>query len=83
MTSRRPVQCLACERLQGEPRPATAIDPGGRTVRTCDAFPAGIPMAIGLEGADHRKPFTGDGGLQFRQRPTEEARKAFEDWLAS
>jgi hypothetical protein len=31
----------------------------------CEAFPAGIPDAIYVDGADHRQPMDGDGGVQW------------------
>ena len=37
-------------------------------LRTCDAFPNGIPREIWLEENDHRKPYLGDNGIQFEQR---------------
>lgn len=36
---------------------------------TCDAFPDGIPRKIYIDGADHRKPFKGDGGVRFEPIP--------------
>lgn len=36
--------------------------------RRCSAFPNGIPVAIYNAEADHRKPFEGDGGIQFEAK---------------
>lgn len=52
-------QCVACARKT----------PGAGT---CEAFPDGIPDAILLNDADHRYPFPGDGGLQFKPRENAE-----------
>jgi hypothetical protein len=34
---------------------------------TCTAFPDGIPQAILYSQVDHRKPVSGDHGIQFEQ----------------
>lgn len=39
---------------------------------TCDAFPNGIPNAIIMMEADHRKPYPGDHGLLFLVEPGSE-----------
>lgn len=65
-----PVLCLACRRLT---RPGV--------VGTCQAFPDGIPIEIGLSGGDHRRPVEGDHGLQFVQAAGAEAAQAFADWV--
>ena len=36
-----------------------------RDVATCDAFPSGIPIAILVGEADHRRPYPGDGGIRY------------------
>lgn len=38
----------------------------------CEAFPAAIPDQILLNEFDHRHPFPGDGGLQFKPRENAE-----------
>lgn len=35
----------------------------------CAVFPKGIPTAIVNNEADHREPFKGDGGQQWKQKP--------------
>ncbi len=47
--------CESCRRLDRE-----------GTGYTCEAFPAGIPSKIAVDGFDHRKPFPGDGDLRYQ-----------------
>lgn len=47
-------QCFSCLWFKGD--------------GVCDAFPEGIPERIYLNLADHRKPYTGDGGIQYKPR---------------
>ncbi|MBN8215355.1 MAG: hypothetical protein J0L75_01885 [Spirochaetes bacterium] len=35
-------------------------------VPVCLAFPRGIPGRILFDGFDHRRPWAGDGGVQFQ-----------------
>jgi hypothetical protein len=51
-------QCLGCRHLV--------------TIRTCCAFPEGIPLPIAASRHDHREPFPGDGGL--RHAPSQDPR---------
>lgn len=39
---------------------------------TCDAFPAGIPDLILVEGNPHTKPVQGDHGIRFEPRKPKE-----------
>lgn len=61
-------QCYRCAHLE--------------TLRTCAAFPRGIPFSIAASHHDHQRPFEGDGGL--RQTPAEEGQpglRLLADWV--
>lgn len=48
-----------------------------RTVKTCDAFPKGIPESILNGSVQHNKPYPGDNGIQYKKAETpEEVEKA-------
>ena len=55
------IMCMFCVHLKDEVPPIP---------RKCKAFPGGIPSAIwpavGGEAKDHRKPISGDNGIQFK-----------------
>ena len=56
------VLCMFCIHLKKE---------GPSLPRKCKVFPDGIPKGIwpddlGEKSFDHRKPFKGDGGIQFK-----------------
>jgi hypothetical protein len=36
--------------------------------RKCIAFPDGIPDVIWMGGNDHRRPYPGDNGIQFKAK---------------
>lgn len=75
MSTVSPVQCFACTRL------IRTVDEssGTQTVARCRAYPDGIPMEIGMLGADHRTR-RGDetGGLIFDRKPASD--EAWRDW---
>jgi len=77
--SSNPSLCRACQHLVAEEVPAGRTDPGP-VVRSCTAFPAGIPLGIALAGFDHRHAFSGDRGIRFKQGPTLAQAEAFDDW---
>lgn len=54
----RPI-CYSCRWLN------SILLEGGRM--KCTAFPAGIPLPILRNEADHRKPYSGDSGIRFAQ----------------
>jgi hypothetical protein len=43
--------------------------PEGEGMR-CNAYPEGIPIEIRIGILDHRRPLSGDHGIQFRERRT-------------
>jgi len=45
------------------------------TARCCTAFPGGIPLPIWLGEHDHRAPYPGDHGIQYRRITPAEARR--------
>ena len=57
MIGQRPI-CEGCARRRADDRARN--DRYG-----CEAYPDGIPDAIVLGYADHRKPYKGDGGKRF------------------
>lgn len=77
MTTGSAAQCFACTRLVRTTDP----DSGAPTAVRCTAYPQGIPMEIGLLGADHRQP-RGDEvrGLTFNRETGTEADDAWTWW---
>lgn len=64
MTSGPAPICLLCEHLK------SPTETGQGTFR-CIAFPRKIPERILLGGYDHRKPYSGDKGIQFKLKKGE------------
>lgn len=54
----------------------------GTGERRCAAFPEGIPKVIWNGLNDHRQPYPGDHGIQFRE-PTDEERQAIHTRLVA
>lgn len=77
MTTVSPVQCFACTRLIQTVDESTDT----QTVARCRAYPDGIPMEIGMLGADHRTA-RGDEtrGLIFERATGTAADQAWKDW---
>lgn len=66
MTYQLPTLCSTCTRLD-----RSVVGFGGTVlIKSCEAFPGGIPYEIGGLGGDHRKP-RGDevDGLTFNGDP--------------
>jgi hypothetical protein len=55
-------QCSVCEHFRS-PFSEKGYNEKGAT---CDAFPDGIPPVIISNQFDHRKPFAGDHGIQWK-----------------
>ncbi len=65
--------CIHRHRLRGR----YAILPS--SIPPCNAFLTGIPVEV-WNGADHRGPLPGDGGLQYQMRPgSEDVLAAYEN----
>lgn len=45
------------------------VDSALEKKRTCEAFPQGIPDEIFLGQNNHRSPYKGDNGIQFKLHP--------------
>lgn len=55
-TYKRPL-CATCEHFHTE----------NKESNTCDAFPDGIPWEIIKGKVDHREPYEGDNGIQYKE----------------
>lgn len=71
MTTQGVPICWACEHFRG------------REKRTCKAFPKGIPDQIYWHAYDHRAPFAGDNGVQFKKLPVGQIPPAAQAWFTS
>jgi len=66
MTTRIPSQCWVCQHFR------SPLDGPDIPEQTCDAYPDGIPDPIWNMQVDHRKPASGDHGIQFEVIPGRE-----------
>ncbi|KNZ68846.1 hypothetical protein Tfer_2615 [Thermincola ferriacetica] len=57
MTTVKAPICMTCDHF---------IDDPERLI--CEAFPNGIPEAIINSQADHRMPYPGDNGIQYKRK---------------
>lgn len=64
-----PDPCIGCKYF-GKLIDAGTVHPlfEPEIIWACDAFPDGIPNEIDTGKNRHRKPFPGDGGIQFEAR---------------
>jgi hypothetical protein len=69
-------------RLEGGEVEGGALEEG-ELVKTCNAFPSGIPQKIWNDQFDHRQPYRGDHGIRWEQErpdlphPNDEASEPF------
>lgn len=69
--------CARCVHLDG----TTKVSPiGGKFAYKCTAFPGGIPRKISDGRFDHRSPFEGDQGIQFKPHDAEDTKVVQQAW---
>lgn len=66
MVTKMPVMCDTCLYRIGR-KPSTRAEDRAADVRvrTCEAFPKGIPEEIARGDVDHRGPYPGDHGIRY------------------
>lgn len=65
MTTGMPSKCYECEHFLGHEYDRKNL----RSIYKCEAFPDEIPAEIWKGFHDHRTPFKGDHGIQFKKKP--------------